>query len=77
MIWGPMEVHQEDVGSGQRPRGELRWDSRVEAGEKAANRERGCVCERAARGGQSQGSSFTSSSGVSGGPAVCPGHSGC
>ena len=41
VIWGPMEVHQEDVGSGQRPRGELRWDSRVEAGEKAANMERG------------------------------------
>ena len=41
VIWGPMEVHQEDVGSGQRPRGELRWDNRVEAGEKAANRERG------------------------------------
>ena len=41
VIWGPTEVQQEDVGSGQRPRDELRWDSRVEAGEQAANRERG------------------------------------
>ena len=34
------------------------------------------MCEGAAGGGQSQGSSFTSS-GVSGEPAMCPGHRGC